>query len=206
MLGVFNKAIKSIFGDKATRDLKEVTPLVEQVKVEYSKLSVLDHDGLRARSAALRSLIRERVRVEEERQQALRAEIDADPHMDIHAREARYEEVDTLESTIIKRMEEVLLEILPEAFAMVGAREKGIGDFGNIITVVDHWRQQGREFSDAVSGKRSVKSAPGPWPDEPAGARGRASVMVTLALCWSAISFTMASPSPLPSTSVPNAR
>jgi poly(A) polymerase len=40
--------------------------------------------------------------------------------------------------------------LLPEAYAMVAAREKGIGDFGNIVTVVDHWRQEGKEFSDAV--------------------------------------------------------
>jgi poly(A) polymerase len=40
--------------------------------------------------------------------------------------------------------------LLPEAYAMVAARERGIGDFGNIVTVVDHWRKGGRELSDAV--------------------------------------------------------
>ncbi|MBK6753908.1 MAG: preprotein translocase subunit SecA [Flavobacteriales bacterium] len=158
MLGVFNKAIKSIFGDKATRDLKEVTPLVEQVKVEYSKLSVLDHDGLRARSAALRSLIRERVRVEEERQQALRAEIDADPHMDIHAREARYEEVDTLESTIIKRMEEVLLEILPEAFAIIKDTARRFKEEKELrVTATEHDRHLATtRDSVVVEGEKAV--------------------------------------------------
>jgi poly(A) polymerase len=44
-----------------------------------------------------------------------------------------------------------LLEILlPEAYAMVKAREKGIGDFGNIVPVVDRWIQHGRQVSDGA--------------------------------------------------------
>ncbi|MBV6405889.1 MAG: preprotein translocase subunit SecA [Flavobacteriales bacterium] len=119
MIGVFNKAIKSIFGDKATRDLKEVAPMVEQVKARYAELAALDHDALRARSAALRERIRERVKGDREQADALRAEIDADPGMDIHAREERYQRIDKLEAAMVAATEEVLTEILPEAFAIV---------------------------------------------------------------------------------------
>jgi preprotein translocase subunit SecA len=50
---------------------------------------------------------------------ALRAEIDADPQMDIHERERRYQDIDKLQENGLAKIEEVLLEILPEAFAVV---------------------------------------------------------------------------------------
>ena len=119
MIGAFNKAIKSIFGDKAARDLKEVAPMVEQVKARYAELAALDHDGLRARTDALRERIRERIKADQDQADALRAEIDAEPGMDIHAREERYQRIDKLEAAMVAAIEEVLAEILPEAFAIV---------------------------------------------------------------------------------------
>ena len=110
---------KKVFGDKATRDLKETAPVVEKVKAEWEKLPGLSNDELRERSNALRARIRERVKEEDERVATLRAEIDADPRMDIHAREDRYAEIDKIEEKIIEKTEKVLEEILPEAFAIV---------------------------------------------------------------------------------------
>jgi preprotein translocase subunit SecA len=116
---MFGSIIKKVFGDKSQRDLKEVQPLVESVKAEYAKLQPLSHDDLRARSAALKERIASTVKTEQDRVNALRAEIDADPGMDIHAREERYQEIDKLEEVIVQDIEKVLLDILPEAFAIV---------------------------------------------------------------------------------------
>ncbi|MBX7128806.1 MAG: preprotein translocase subunit SecA [Flavobacteriales bacterium] len=116
---MFGSIVKSIFGDKAKRDLKEVQPLVEQVKAEYAKLANLSHNELRAKTADLKQRIAEGIKEEQGKVDALRAEIDADPGMDIHARETRYQEIDKLEEKILARIEEVLLVILPEAFAIV---------------------------------------------------------------------------------------
>ncbi|MFZ1688408.1 MAG: preprotein translocase subunit SecA [Flavobacteriales bacterium] len=110
---------KKVFGDKAARDLKETAPVVEKVKAEYDKLQVLSNDELRERSNALRLRINERVKEEDDRAATLRSEIDADPRMDIHAREDRYQEIDKLEEKIVEKVEKVLEELLPEAFAIV---------------------------------------------------------------------------------------
>jgi preprotein translocase subunit SecA len=119
MIGSLTKALKKVFGDKAQRDLKEVTPLVEQTKVEFAKLSGLSNNELRQRTQALKARIATRTKANDEKAEALRAEIEADPQMDIHERERRYEEVDKLQEQSLKLIEEVLLEILPEAFAVV---------------------------------------------------------------------------------------
>ncbi len=119
MIGSLTKALKKVFGDKAQRDLKEVTPLVEQTKVEFAKLASLSNNELRQRTHDLKARIAARTKANDDMAEALRAEIEADPQMDIHERERRYEEVDKLQEQSLKLIEEVLLEILPEAFAVV---------------------------------------------------------------------------------------
>jgi preprotein translocase subunit SecA len=119
MLGSLTKALKSVFGDKYQRDIKEVMPLVERTKEEFAKLAPLSHNELRARTNDLRDRVREKTRANDERIAAIRAEIDKDPRMDIHEREQRYTEIDKLEEKNTALIEEVLLEILPEAFAIV---------------------------------------------------------------------------------------
>ena len=119
MIGSLTKALKKVFGDKAQRDLKDVMPLVERTNAEFAKLSGLSNNELRERTNALKARIVERTRTNDERAAALRAEIDADPGMDIQEREHRYQEIDKLNESSVKQIEEMLAEILPEAFAVV---------------------------------------------------------------------------------------
>ncbi|MCB9183111.1 MAG: preprotein translocase subunit SecA [Flavobacteriales bacterium] len=119
MIGSLTKAFKKVFGDKYQRDLKEVMPLVELANAEFAKLAPLSNNELRQRTNDLRARIAERTKANDDRVAQLRAEIDADPRMDIHAREERYESIDKIEAENVKVIEEVLQEVLPEAFAIV---------------------------------------------------------------------------------------
>ncbi len=111
--------IKKVFGDKAQRDLKEAQPLVERVKAEFAKLDGISNNDLRAKTADFKSRIAERIKDEQAQVDALRKEIDEDPRMDIHAREERYQAIDKLEEKVVAKIEEALMDILPEAFAVV---------------------------------------------------------------------------------------
>ena len=42
MIGSLTKALKKVFGDKAQRDLKEVTPLVDKTNEEFAKLAGIE--------------------------------------------------------------------------------------------------------------------------------------------------------------------
>ncbi len=119
MIGFLTKTLKNVFGDKAQRDLKEVMPLVERANAEFAKLQGLSHDELRARSQALKARIAAATEADDKRVAELRAEIEADAQMDILAREARYEEIDRIQKDSLGKVEAVLLEVLPEAFAIV---------------------------------------------------------------------------------------
>ena len=54
----FNEFLSSIFGNKATRDMKEIKPWVDKVKAAYPEIAALDNDALRAKTEELKAYIR----------------------------------------------------------------------------------------------------------------------------------------------------
>lgn len=117
MLGALTKTIKKILGSKADRDLKEVTPLVEQIKAVFPSLAKLSNDELRNKSTDFKAKINAHIQGELDQIAELKNRIEAEP--DIDKKEALYKEVDTIEDGINEKIEVVLKEILPEAFAVV---------------------------------------------------------------------------------------
>src|SRR5690606_6340520 len=82
--------IKKVFGDKASRDLKEVQPLVEKIKAEFPKLDGLSNNELRAKTDDFRQRIADKIADEQARIDHLRKETEENPRMAIADREARY--------------------------------------------------------------------------------------------------------------------
>ncbi len=111
------KIIARLFGTKAERDLKELNPYVGLVREEYEKLQGLSHDELRGRSAALKEVIADRLRGIDDEIEQLRQNAVAETDVDV--KESIFKKVDELELERNKQLEVVLLEILPQAFAVV---------------------------------------------------------------------------------------
>ena len=53
----FSKILKSLFGDKSSRDMKLIQPFVEEVKKVSPSVEVLDNDALRARTQEIRQQV-----------------------------------------------------------------------------------------------------------------------------------------------------
>jgi len=96
--------------------MREIMPVVEQIKAVYPEIDALDNDALRARSAALMQKIQDSVSDPRTRIATLKAGIE---ELDIDKREKVYDEIDELGKTIQNTYKEVLMEILPEVFAIV---------------------------------------------------------------------------------------
>lgn len=111
-----NKILGKILGNKSERDIKEITPVINQIKTEFERISKLSNDGLREETEKIKSIINERIRPEEEEIAALKAEVE---EVDIQESEKIYERIDKLEELIDEKIEEVLNEVLPTAFAIV---------------------------------------------------------------------------------------
>ncbi|MCC7301422.1 MAG: preprotein translocase subunit SecA [Bacteroidia bacterium] len=113
MLGFLSK----IFGSKYERDLKLIRPMVEEIHRASEKIAKLNHDELRSMTANFRKRISEYIEIEENEVKRLRKE--AETAADIPTKERLFSEAEKLDKEILKKIEEKLEEILPEAFAVV---------------------------------------------------------------------------------------
>ncbi len=112
----FSSILKSLFGDKSTRDMKLIQPLVEKVKAVYPKIKELDNDALRARSQEIRQAIQDSVKEQREKIAEIKAKIEQTP---IDEREGLFNQVDKIEKEILDILEKKLNENMPEVFAIV---------------------------------------------------------------------------------------
>ncbi|MBR3449919.1 MAG: preprotein translocase subunit SecA [Bacteroidales bacterium] len=110
--------LKKLFGSKAERDVKQITPTLKLVLAAYDRIDKLSDDDLRAESATLREKVRAYTAAEEEKVAQIREQL-SDPEMEVSRKEKLATELDELTKTIDKKIEEILDQVLPEAFAIV---------------------------------------------------------------------------------------
>ena len=108
--------ITKLFGNKAQKDMREIQPYVDQVKAVYPEIDALTNDELRARSQALMDKIAASVADKKTKKTELRASIE---ELEIDKREKVYQQIDDLEKEIKEQYKVILMEVLPEAFAIV---------------------------------------------------------------------------------------
>ncbi len=119
MLDFVNKTLSSLFGNKAERDLKELTPFVLLIKEAEKNIGTLSHDQLRGKTEEFKKRIREHIQSNAEEIETINNSIESDPLMNLNEKESRYRKIDELKKEENKKIEELMLEILPEAFAVV---------------------------------------------------------------------------------------
>ena len=117
MFGSITKTFKKILGSKADRDIKEVMPLVEKIKAIYPSLEQISNDELREKTAEFKNKIEAHIAEEQDKVAKLKSEVEQEN--DVERKEAIYKEIDEVEASTDDKLEEVLAEILPEAFAVV---------------------------------------------------------------------------------------
>lgn len=116
-MNVINKILGLFIGNKYERDMKEIMPYVESIKLEYGKLASISNDELRELSRGLKNEISEYIQADQEQILSLRSKAESEP--DISVKEEIYNEIDKLVKTVDTRIEEILDKILPRAFAIV---------------------------------------------------------------------------------------
>ena len=113
----FTDVFKKIFGTKADRDAKRFQPYVQKTLEAYELIDSLSDDELRERSAALRKAIMERTAEKEARVAEIKQSLEGD--LPVDEKERLASESDKLVKLIDDEIEEILEEILPEAFAVM---------------------------------------------------------------------------------------
>ncbi|TRX16291.1 preprotein translocase subunit SecA [Flavobacterium franklandianum] len=116
-MSFINSIIKTFVGDKSQKDVKALQPYLAKIKTFESALAALSNDELRARTTFFKDKIKQARADKDTKIASLKQE--AESIEDIDKREDIYVAIDALEKEAYEISEKTLMEILPEAFAVV---------------------------------------------------------------------------------------
>ena len=112
----FLNIIGKLFGNKYDKDIKEITPIVEEINKHFDSLSGLSNDQLRGKTKELKKQIQDYVAIERKQIKDLK---EKSQKTTAQEKEDLYKEIDGLEKVVLEKIEVILNNILPEAFAVV---------------------------------------------------------------------------------------
>jgi preprotein translocase subunit SecA len=116
MAGLFS----SLFGgSKSEKDVKKITPYVAEINQHFASYQSINNDELRGKTEVFRQRIKDHLQEIDAEIAGKTKQADELPYNDLLGKDAIYQEVDKLKKDRDKKIEEILLEILPEAFAVV---------------------------------------------------------------------------------------
>lgn len=135
----FNKILKSLFGDKSTRDMKLIQPLVEKVKSVYPDIQKLSNDELRAKSKEIQAYVQGAGKPYREKIAELKAKIEDTP---IDEREPIFDEIDKQDKEMLDALEKALNEVMPVAYSIVKDTARRFKENADtIVTATDFDRE-----------------------------------------------------------------
>ena len=108
--------IKKIFGDKHGKDLKVLWPIVDEINTHYETIKNLTDDELRNKTKEFKEKIQAHTEETRKQIEELKARLQSDEDFD---RNSAYDELDGLEEALNDEYEEILDQLLPEAYAVV---------------------------------------------------------------------------------------
>ena len=110
------KILQSLFGNKSSRDMKLIQPLVEKVKEVYPDIQKLSNDRLRAKTNEIKKYVQDSAKEQKQQIAKLKSKIEDTP---IDEREDIFNQIDKLEKEALEIYEKALNEVMPIAFSIV---------------------------------------------------------------------------------------
>jgi len=106
-------------GNKSEKDVKKIRPLVGQINSFFEQYQTISNDELRGKTLIFKERIKEHLKEIDNQIESQKVEAEQLDSSDIAGRDAIYRHIDEMRKDRDKKLEEVLLEVLPEAFAVV---------------------------------------------------------------------------------------
>ena len=148
--------LKSMFGNKSTRDLKKITPIVNQIKEIYPEIDALDNDQLRQRTTDIRQMLNDSVQDKRDEIDRIKAEIET---LDYEEREPLWKKVDDIQKDILDVLEDKLNEVLPTVFAIVKSTARRFAQNETIVVTATQLDRdlaaQGKDFV-TIEGDKAI--------------------------------------------------
>ncbi|MFA7686516.1 MAG: preprotein translocase subunit SecA [Moheibacter sp.] len=116
-MSIIEKVLKGFLGDKNQKDVKELQKYADKALEAEKSVSSLSLDGLRAKTAEFKSKLKEATKAQRDQIEELKKQAETIENFD--EKESLYEQIDKINKEAYEIEESTLLEILPEAFAIV---------------------------------------------------------------------------------------
>lgn len=148
-MSIITSIIKLFVGDKAKKDIQELQPIVNKINALSSEFEQLSNDDLRQKTIQFKSKI-------DDARKGFLSEIEslkekADTTDDINKKEELYAEIDKLSQQAYTATEQILNDILPEAFATMRETAKRFAQNTEI-------RVKANPFDRMISSEKSYVS------------------------------------------------
>ncbi len=110
---------KLLGGNKSEKDVSKLQPLVTHINEYYAQYQSLSNDELRSKTTEFRARVADYLKPSDDEIKDLQEQAEKLEESDIQSRDAIYKDIDTIKKERDKKIEEILTDILPEAFAVV---------------------------------------------------------------------------------------
>ena len=162
MANFVEKIFGKIFGNKHAKDIKKINPVVDQANAEFNKLASLSNDQLRAKTIEFRAEINTYTKEITDKIASLEEKVDADS-VTVDAKEEIYNEIDTLKEQKDEKLEEILEQLLPRAFAVVKETARRFAEGGDLSATATDLDKDLAATKDFVEIKGSYAEYANKW-------------------------------------------
>ncbi|MFA5325093.1 MAG: preprotein translocase subunit SecA, partial [Bacteroidales bacterium] len=123
----FSSTLKKMFGSKADRDLKQLTPILNSILASYERIDKLSDDDLRAETYKIKETIASYIADDEAKVQTIKEQLE-DVEINVSQKEILATQLDNIKKNIDIKIEEVLDKVLPDAFAVMKSTARRFND------------------------------------------------------------------------------
>ena len=142
--------LKKIFGDKTAKERKEYQPIIDKANEIFNSFKSISDDELRARTVFFQDKVKQYIQPLEDELAELN-KIASDISTPIHEKEALFEKIDKQAKLIDDKIEEVLVEIMPEAFAVVKETARRWSENGDLTVTAQQFDRDLSVVKDGIT-------------------------------------------------------
>jgi preprotein translocase subunit SecA len=132
MLDFIAKGLAKVFGTKSDRDIKDLLPLVKDINVEFDGLKGLSDDQLRGKTHEIKDQINEHLKSFDDKIISIKSGVDELAATAIHEKDQLFNQIDQIEKDRDQALEEILMKVLPKAFAVVKETARRFKELGGL--------------------------------------------------------------------------
>ncbi|AZA78490.1 preprotein translocase subunit SecA [Chryseobacterium sp. G0186] len=156
-MSFLNKVLKGFLGDKKAQDLKEVKKVVTKIKAVEPNIQQLSDDGLRQKTAEFKANIKSATSKITAQIEQIKEQIKNSTNVD--EKEALFSNIESLKKESYEIEEKVLVQVLPEAFALIKETARRWAQNGEIRVTANDWDRElaaaGKDFVE-IQGDQAV--------------------------------------------------